>query len=77
MSLANNSAPLTLGDPGSLLRPIFILIGSAARDVVESENRKVTATIKLIQLKRKAVFFMTYLLLLKSKADLENTRGLI
>jgi hypothetical protein len=64
MSLANSSAPLTLGDPGSLLRPIFILIGSAARDSGERENRKRAAKIRLIQLKRHAVFFMVYLLLL-------------
>jgi hypothetical protein len=63
--LANSSAPLTLGDPGSLLRPIFILIGSAARASVAEENRKIAAKTRLIQLKRHAVFFMAYLLLNK------------
>jgi hypothetical protein len=56
--------------------PIFILIGSAASAAVERENRKVTAMIRLTQLKRNAVLFMTYLLLLELITDLENTPGL-
>jgi hypothetical protein len=65
ISLAKSSAPLTLGDPGSLLKPIFILIGSAAKLPVERINRK-TRTKMLVQLKKNDLFFMAYLLLIRS-----------
>jgi hypothetical protein len=56
--------------------PIFILIGSAARASVERENAKMAAKIRLRQLKRNAILFITYLLLLGLKTNLENTPGL-
>jgi hypothetical protein len=66
MSFANSSAPLTLGELGSLLRPIFILMGSAAKLPVERTNKKATTLKRLIRVERDTVFFMAYLLLIKS-----------
>jgi hypothetical protein len=77
ISLPKSSAPLTLGEPGSLLMPIFILIGSAARAPVEMKNKEKKAKMRLIQPKRNTVFLMAYLLLLKSiqgKNDSPPTR---
>jgi hypothetical protein len=71
MSLAKSSAPLTLGDPGSLLKPIFILMGSAAKLPVEKTNRKTRAKM-LVQMKRNDVFFMDYLLIVLLLLDRFN-----
>src|SRR5512142_1219003 len=55
MSFPNSSPPLTRGEPGSLLRPIFILMGSAAKTPVTRKRSRTRV--------QTSDFFMAYLLI--------------